>query len=70
MNRPTKIGINIKDRDGQSIAFYIVYRIIRFFNVSIWTYFLPTIALIAQFAIPLFYKGNADEEASEAASEA
>ena len=55
MNRPKNIRIDFSTgRDFQNKMFFIIYRVIRFINVSIWTYFLPTIALIAQFAIPLY----------------
>ena len=43
----------------------MIYRVIRFFNVSIWIYVLPTLALIAQFAIPFYYKTATDDDPME-----
>ena len=54
MNRPKNVRIDYWSRDFQNKVLLAVYRGIRFFNVTIWTYFLPTFALIAQFAIPLY----------------
>ena len=34
----------------------------RLFNVSLWIYFLPTIALIAQFGIPFYLREYGDKE--------
>ena len=55
LNRPKFIRIDFyKGRSCQNKCLLIIYRVIRFFNVTIWTYFLPTFALIVQFAYPLY----------------
>ena len=46
LNRPKKIRIDWGMRSNQNKIFLVVYRILRFINVTVWTYFLPTIALV------------------------
>ena len=72
LNRPTKIRIDYWPRSLQNKAFLAIYRLIRFINVTIWIYFLPTLALIAQFVIPMIseYKRQQSLEAKNEATEA
>ena len=51
LNRPKNIRIAYKDRTAQNKIFLFVYRSLRFFNVTIWIYFLPVIALILQASV-------------------
>lgn len=61
LDRPDKIRINFNQRTFQNKIFLIVYRCLRFFNVSIWIYFLPTVALLMQFALPIGFGSSSDE---------
>jgi len=54
LNRSKTIRIDFSSRSLQNKVFVAIYRCFRFFNVTLWTYYLPIIALILQFAIPVF----------------
>jgi len=47
LDRPETIRINYWPRSTQNKVFVAIYRIFRFINVTLWTYYLPIIALIA-----------------------
>lgn len=52
LNRPTKIYIDFwNGRSIENKVFYMIYRVIRILHVSIWFYFFPMLALIANYFI-------------------
>jgi len=51
LNRPPKICIRFRDRNWENKLFFMFYRMIRVLHVSIWFYFFPMIALIANYLI-------------------
>ena len=55
--RPANLRIDFwDDRHWENKIFFLIYRGIRFFHVTIWFYFFPFIAIVLTYLIPLYYK--------------
>ena len=58
-----------KDRRLDNFFLSVIYRFIRMFVVSIWFYFVPFIAVIASFLIPLLMRKYEEPNPSSLANE-
>jgi len=53
---PKHIYISLSDRRLDNVVVMVIYRILRSFIVAIWFYFVPFIALLASFIVPVLVK--------------
>ena len=51
---PTHIIMTTSDRTWGNFILYLLYKVFRIFYTSVWSYFLPFVAMIRSYAVPYY----------------
>lgn len=52
---PTHMKVIFSERSCLNKVLFSIYRIMRFFFVAVWFYFIPFVAMFASYAIPWYF---------------
>ena len=52
---PTHMKVVFSERSCLNKVLFSIYRIMRFFFVAVWFYFIPFVAMFASYAIPWYF---------------